>query len=713
MTCSGKSTEPVEPSFPFESFERSEADAAQQGQPTPHTMETSPVEHRPILRRSYLPPGDVVVDSRPVGNMTVVTLRGRINESFRGGELGRSLGGVVLFDLAEVDRVSSFGVKGWLHMLEKARMESFYLYRCSEAIIHQITMMRNFSGRGRIHSLMVPYSCANCGEEFGALYQAVEDRDYLLGRSPALVACPECGAAAEMDDDPWSYFALDEHLLTEVPRDLERVIEHLQNTDRVDPIEKFVSEQETRIRFNTDVDGRLRLRRAFAGLEGRVTLDLSVTPSVDHAGIQRIVGALHDLDAEVTEVWIDGAPPALVRELVGRPPPRVYVSSMFVEARCAANGIQRAVLVDVERGREALRSRRVPPVEANWATGPVEIADVELLFQAAEYLGRPAQQVFATLPPQSVRTFESMVPAAARTLPPMPMPQREASPVDFFGLSAWQVALGTASVSLVALFLMILVIVALSAQQGLRGPSARANGWDGGRPSPPEWVHEPFATASDAVRVVGRAEGTDIAEVAKRSRLDALLVLTEHLRGELSAPASAALVAAPTGEAAAVAARLQAVASDLLPPDSPARAAIKRSGEQVLVVTQHEIPREHWRALVERFNATATFGGLTVARRFPTDYLQPPHSTTPLVVARVTSDLAASPGDGVEAVGGQPVDSLEQFSSRTERPGRLPGGRRGVTVSLYNGEDNVTLEIPEASGGRSPERPPARAPEDP
>ncbi len=251
-----------EPGFAFETFTQSEADAAARAQARsqpPVEPQGARPERRPILRRSYLPPGDVVVDARPVGNMTVVTLRGRINESFRGAELGRSLSGTIVFDLAEVDRVSSFGVKGWLQMLETSRMTSCYFFRCSEAVINQITMMRNFCGPGHIHSLMVPYTCAHCGEEFGALYEAVADREYILGRSPAKVECPNCHDAAEMDDDPWSYFALDEHLLDQVPSDLQQVVSHLTSTNRIDPIEKFISEQETRIRFNAPLDGRLRL----------------------------------------------------------------------------------------------------------------------------------------------------------------------------------------------------------------------------------------------------------------------------------------------------------------------------------------------------------------------------------------------------------------------------------------------------------------------
>src|SRR5688572_4867654 len=70
--------------FDFDAFERSEAEVG----PSRRQEETVPLEpeRRSIVPRNWLPPGDSVVETRPVGNMTVVTLRGRINESFRGAE---------------------------------------------------------------------------------------------------------------------------------------------------------------------------------------------------------------------------------------------------------------------------------------------------------------------------------------------------------------------------------------------------------------------------------------------------------------------------------------------------------------------------------------------------------------------------------------------------------------------------------------------------
>ena len=695
-----------EPSFEFEAFAQSEADAAAAAQRDRASSEPNLAapERRRILRRSYLPPGDVVVDARPVGNMTVVTLRGRINESFQGGELGRSLSGVVVFDLAEVDRVSSFGVKGWLQMLETSRMVTCYFYRCSEAIINQVTMMRNFCGPGRIHSLMVPYSCSHCGEEFGALYEAVADREALLGRSPAIVECPHCHLGAEMDDDPWSYFALDDHLLDSVPADLRQVIDHLNSTNRTDPIEKFISEAETRIRINAPLDGRLRLSRAFAGLEGRVTLDLSVTPSVDAAGVHRLVGALRDLDQDVTEIWLDGAPTDLIRSLLVDPVPRVYVSSMFVEARCVSNGITRAVLVDVDRRREVLRARRLPPVEANWAIGPLDIADTDVLFGAAMELAPPPMPL--STPPVLQSQHHLVAP---------PMPTQPPSPPSA-GLM-WQAAALTAFLSLLgaivvlaAVFFIIVTRTDLlefnpEEQAGEAAERAVTDGWDGGNTLAPAWVDQRFVTGDALVLFVGSASGGDVDETAERARIDALYELILNLRSSIaSEPAGSGLLDLPpdTEPSTVVERFMEEVGSWASPERS--KAAIKREGERLTVVTQHVVPRETWDRLVKHYGASREFRGLAVARRFPTDYGSEPHQSTSLVVTKAASWFAdAAVHDGVIAVEGRQLTDPSDFVGASARAWQALEDGGKVTVDVFHGTQRAEVVF-----ARQPKAPVAR-----
>lgn len=723
-----------EPGFAFETFAQSEADAAakarERAQPPAEVQGARP-ERRPILRRSYLPPGDVVVDARPVGNMTVVTLRGRINESFRGAELGRSLSGTIVFDLAEVDRVSSFGVKGWLQMLETSRMSACYFFRCSEAVINQITMMRNFCGPGHIHSLMVPYTCAHCGEEFGALYEAVADREYILGRSPAKVECPNCHLAAEMDDDPWSYFALDEHLLDAVPSDLQQVINHLTSTNRIDPIEKFISEQETRIRFNAPLDGRLRLRRAFAGLEGRVTLDLSVTPSVDPAGLHRLIGALRDLDHEVSEVWLDGAPIDLIRSLLTDPVRRVYVSSMFVEARCLANRITRPVLVDIDRRRQVLMSHRLPPIEANWAIGPVDISDTDVLFRAAAELGpsshpsepEPIYQQHPPPPHYPQTPIPQHQPYAAQPThaTPHPILQAQPPPSNNTGLM-WQAAAVAAFMSLVGAILVLITVGWIISSRtdlfqlpGLSSgntalQATAGDGWDGGNELPPPWVEQTFLVNNDQVLIVGTAVGTDTDRTAERSRVAAIYELIENLREEVKdKPAGKALITFEAGaepDPELVVAQYLRDVGDWATPER-VNASIKRNAGEITVVTQHALARPLWDRLVKHYGTSRTFRGLAVARRFPTDYSQLEHQQTPLVVTQAASWFrSAATRDGMRSVEGRSVASPDDYVKTAKQIWDELEESERMSMQLYHGDKPAEVGFVRQAQTPKPPTPP-------
>ncbi len=679
--------------FEFSNFAKSEADAlarAQEEAERQRRRPTSAPEQRKIMRRSYLPPTDVVVDTRPIGQMTVVTLRGRINESFRGAELGQTLSGHVVFDLAEVDRVSSFGVKGWLQMLEQARVASCTFLRCSEAVVNQITMMRNFCGPGRIHSLMVPYTCNHCGEEFGALYEAVADREVILNRSPVLVECPNCHQAAEMDDDPWSYFAIDEHLLDAVPFELQQVVDHLTSSARIDPIEKFISEQETRIRFNAPLDARLRLRRAFAGLEGRVTLDLSVVPRSDAEGVANLVDALRDLGPEVSELWVDGASVDLVRRLVAQPVDRVYLSSMFLRARCLANGIERPVLVDVDRRRALLEKQQLPPVEANWAMGNVDLADTDVLFEAAVALAPPPDQ-------HRSRPLDTLPRAPQTVYPSEPPLTRPAAPNQQFRNFAILFSIVMFAVALIALVGVGYVFVTqrlASTEPEPEVVEGPVDGWNGGEPVPPPWVDQRFVLDDEQVLVVGEADGTEIEPTSERARSDAVARLVDHLRSEVSGRAAGpALRDEPLiTDAATISRQFLDEVGDWAEPVRT-NSAIKRVGPMQTVVTQHRLTRETWDKLVKHYGDGASFRGLSVARRFPTDYGTALHERTPLVVIRVASWFTARVGDGFVSVDEQTVETPYEFRRAAVRAWKTLEEGESLQMQLFHRGNLVPLEF--------------------
>ncbi|WP_420895050.1 STAS domain-containing protein, partial [Sorangium cellulosum] len=128
----------------------------------------------------------LVFDRRKVGDVLVVRLAGRMTESFKGAALARELDGKVLLDLAGVERITSFGVREWLQMIQAAqpRLRALYLARCSEPVINQISMIRRFTGGGQVVSFYAPYCCESCGAQFERLVDCAHDAASLAEGKP-------------------------------------------------------------------------------------------------------------------------------------------------------------------------------------------------------------------------------------------------------------------------------------------------------------------------------------------------------------------------------------------------------------------------------------------------------------------------------------------------------------------------------------------------
>ncbi len=124
---------------------------------------------RPVTRAPIQATGatGATIQTQLRGNITLLSISGRLTETFKGEALGRELRGTVAIDLAGIERITSFGVREWLAMLGATRdVRRLYLLRCSEAVVNQLSMIRKFSGNGQIISFFAPYLCGSCGEQF-------------------------------------------------------------------------------------------------------------------------------------------------------------------------------------------------------------------------------------------------------------------------------------------------------------------------------------------------------------------------------------------------------------------------------------------------------------------------------------------------------------------------------------------------------------------
>ncbi|MBI5480148.1 MAG: hypothetical protein HY906_14880 [Deltaproteobacteria bacterium] len=145
---------------------------------------------------------------RERGGTTTVEFSGELNEDTDFGDLGRVLRGSVVFDLAEVRRINSYGVRAWLAFVrELPAVSALVLARCSPAFVMQLNLVRNLRHGAHVRSFLAPYVCERCGHEEAKLLDvAALPREGGLP-PPRQFRCGQCGAPMELDDIPDRYFA--------------------------------------------------------------------------------------------------------------------------------------------------------------------------------------------------------------------------------------------------------------------------------------------------------------------------------------------------------------------------------------------------------------------------------------------------------------------------------------------------------------------------
>ena len=389
---------------------------------------------RPTLVRAVGGATGHRLERRRVGNVTVVCIEGELSEQFPGLEVGRSLRGDVIIDLAGLDRITSFGVREWLTMLRELYASRLVFTRCSESFVNQVSMIRSFCSPGQIASFYAPYACSGCGAQFSALYDAKRDAMAIARRQPMAVACPRCGHGSSFDDDPSVYLAIDEHLVDELDPQLCAAIDQL-DVGASSPIRKTVVGTETWVTVRARIDKELRLARAFDGLEGAILLDLSAVPSATMEGLDRLLHYLMRLERQVQSVKLVGCPFPMLQLVLrmadmGQTDPRLSVASVLVLAQSDRPSCQRMVLVDLQSSANtaAIRLGASPQVPNDWCRGTLDMSEsLPILQRALEVFSQGVPRMGDTMVPDLHGASSMVMPSSSTSISaPNPRPRPRA-----------------------------------------------------------------------------------------------------------------------------------------------------------------------------------------------------------------------------------------------------------------------------------------------
>ncbi len=148
---------------------------------------------------------DLRIDRSEAGSFLKVEVSGTLNEALVPEQLaGMGDGRPIRIDLEKVSRITSFGVRQWVRGLEALRQKSegLVLERCSYACVSQLNLISTFSADALIVSVMAPVRCEACEHERLIVVDVTQGPPGSLEQP-----CAKCGAKADLEEDPESYFA--------------------------------------------------------------------------------------------------------------------------------------------------------------------------------------------------------------------------------------------------------------------------------------------------------------------------------------------------------------------------------------------------------------------------------------------------------------------------------------------------------------------------
>ena len=710
---------PTRPSFPDAVLLPLRASA-------PITERSSSIPPRTVVRE-VAPAGSagqaagITFDVRKEADILVVRLAGRMTETFKGAALAKQLEGHVLLDLGDVERVTSFGVREWLQMVQEAepRVKRLYLARCAEPIVNQMSMIRRFSGDGQIVSFHAPYACEACSTQFERLVDCEHDAEAITrGVAPA-ASCPRCGGVGAFDDDARTYFGFAlPHAGKPVSAEIRAAIEALTRRDEPvggEAVEKTIEGRVTRVKVNCKLDAGVRWNRILDGIEGQVVFDLAGAPSTTPEGAAAFEAALRGLVGATDGLRVEGCP-RLVAERLAAPSSAATATivSAVLEGRCGPCGALRPVVIELRGAAAELVDGKDPHALCKRCNAPLSFEGARPLLRllgahalaaaapkaAAVVASKPpfsaSPMTAATAAPRSEEALAPLVPAAAN---------RGASTGLYLVVALLALAVTGLGVTVIrsqapakppAVVERLAPAPSGSVQSAPAERTAAGPAWAKTSDLPPPWVERGFVIEGESVFVVGRGGPAANEEAALgMARSDALDHLVAGMLTELAGSPIHDFVAsrgAEGGHGERQKETIEPVARRYLrqvgPVATPERVdAVTRQRDQgVESFVRYRLSKQSYLAAVETYRQTATFQGLTVARFFPV--LEGSIRTEgDLIIVGVQPGFQGAlagvrAGDVVVAVNGHAVSTVDAFNrtANDEWSAALPGST--ITVDL-------------------------------
>jgi serine/threonine protein kinase len=342
-----------------------------------------------------------------VGTICHVRIGGVIDETFPLTSATPDLNGLLIIDLGQVERISSFGVRRWIEFAGKlpASAISLYVVHAPPVIVDQLNMVEGFAGVARVLTVLAPYTCRTCGEDRLRLVDLQAEADVIAeGRAPAH-SCPVCANPLEFADQPGEFFdyARRQQFGTVDPV----VMRYLRATTPSAPTAlathlKIVQDDITYVTLASELRADLNVRRLASGLEGRVAFDFAHVSKVEPEAVAKLEQVLATAAQGAKEVVLCRVPPPVLNALARfSKPPAAKLGSLWLPCECRNCGHehhQRTLASEYLAGLRANASpERVCPICGGSARLPAMPTLLPLLSRSA-LMDEPPEELEAIEP---------------------------------------------------------------------------------------------------------------------------------------------------------------------------------------------------------------------------------------------------------------------------------------------------------------------------
>ncbi|MEM9492453.1 MAG: hypothetical protein AAGC55_25120, partial [Myxococcota bacterium] len=315
----------------------------------------------------------LTIDKFVEGDVVCLRMAGWIDEDFDGKKLAQTLNArVLVLHLAEIRRISSFGIREWVDFITGASRtaKDIILVECAPKVIDQMNMVGNFIGPGRVFSFYAPYRCDYCDTENRVLMQV--DRDWEAIRSMKVPErpCPSCGDVEYFDEDPVTYFSViagqgQFELSPDIAALLSSKLDHpVSSSAQRLRVDKVIEGRFTYLKISGDLDSSFPRVKLAEGLEGTIVVDLTSMGRIEPAGAAEWRSFIQLITPVAEAIFLLGVSTAFLEKLTSRADlgPRGQVVTLTLPYTCSTCATTTSRPVDVAQHYDVLKFA-TPPEE--------------------------------------------------------------------------------------------------------------------------------------------------------------------------------------------------------------------------------------------------------------------------------------------------------------------------------------------------------------